>query len=53
MFPWDVKECQTPSRSLVAATFEKAITYVFAATAIRDREVGGLRFCRVGNSLAH
>jgi hypothetical protein len=27
--------------SLVAATFEKAKTYVFAAPIIRDREVGG------------
>jgi len=26
---------------LVAATFEKANTYVFAAPIIRDREVGG------------
>jgi len=26
---------------LVAATFEKANTYVFAALIIRDREVGG------------
>jgi hypothetical protein len=37
----NVKECENHNRSLVAATFEKAITYVFAATAIRDREVGG------------
>ena len=29
------------SNSLVAATFEKANTYVFAAPIIRDREVGG------------
>jgi hypothetical protein len=29
------------SKSLVAATLEKAKTYVFAETAIRDREVGG------------
>jgi hypothetical protein len=28
-------------KSLVAATFEKANTYVFAAPIIRDREVGG------------
>ena len=27
--------------SLVAATFEKANTYIFAAPIIRDREVGG------------
>ena len=30
-----------PRNSLVAATFEKANTYVFAAPIIRDREVGG------------
>jgi len=36
------KECETLSESLVAATFEKAKTYVFAATAIRDCEVGGI-----------
>jgi len=29
---------------LVAATFEKAITYVFAAPIIRGREVGGSNF---------
>jgi hypothetical protein len=34
-------ECKIPNRSLVAATFEKAKTYVFAETLIRDREVGG------------
>jgi hypothetical protein len=33
--------CKTPRNSLVAATFEKANTYVFAAPIIRDREVGG------------
>jgi len=36
------KECKIPNRFLVAATFEKAKTYVFAATAIRDCEVGGI-----------
>ena len=34
------KECENPSRSLVAATFEKAKAYVFAVTQVRDREVG-------------
>ena len=34
-------ECKTLEISLVAATFEKANTYVFAAPIIRDREVGG------------
>ena len=33
--------CENPRVSLVAATFEKAKTYVFAAPIIRDREVGG------------
>jgi hypothetical protein len=33
--------CKNPRNSLVAATFEKANTYVFAAPIIRDREVGG------------
>jgi len=32
---------QKPSRFLVAATFEKTKTYVFAETQVRDREVGG------------
>jgi len=32
---------ENPRISLVAATFEKANTYVFAALIIRDREVGG------------
>jgi hypothetical protein len=35
------KECKNPYRFLVAATFEKAKTYVFAETLIWDREVGG------------
>ena len=34
----DVKNARN---SVVAATFEKANTYVFAALIIRDREVGG------------
>ena len=33
--------CKNARNSLVAATFEKANTYVFAALIIRDREVGG------------
>src|SRR6187549_178512 len=33
--------CQNVRNSLVAATFEKENTYVFAAPIIRDREVGG------------
>ena len=33
--------CKNARNSLVAATFEKANTYVFAAPIIRDREVGG------------
>jgi len=35
------KRMQKRRNSLVAATFEKANTYVFAAPIIRDREVGG------------
>jgi hypothetical protein len=34
-------ECKNARISLVAETFEKANTYVFAAPIIRDREVGG------------
>ena len=37
----NVNGCKNPNNSLVAATFEKANTYVFAALIIRDREVGG------------
>jgi hypothetical protein len=37
----DGTECKNLSKPLVAATFEKTKTYVFAATAIWDREVGG------------
>ncbi|HKG60445.1 MAG TPA: hypothetical protein VKB05_11860 [Pyrinomonadaceae bacterium] len=33
--------CKNARNPLVAATFEKANTYVFAAPTIRDREVGG------------
>jgi len=32
---------QKPNKTLVAATFEKTKTYVFAEPLIRDREVGG------------
>jgi hypothetical protein len=32
---------QKPNKSLVAATFEKANTYVFAEPLVWDREVGG------------
>ena len=35
------KECKNLSKSLVAATLEKAKTYDFAEPKIRDREVGG------------
>ena len=37
----DGNECKNAGIFLVAATFEKANTYVFAAPIIRDREVGG------------
>jgi hypothetical protein len=37
---WNVTECKNLRNSLVAATFEKANTYVIAPTIIRDREVG-------------
>ncbi len=32
---------QNPNKTLVAATFEKAKTYIFAGTYVWDREVGG------------
>ena len=35
------KEPENPLNLLVAATFEKAITYVFAGPSVWDREVGG------------
>ena len=35
------KECENPGSLLVAATFERAKTYVFAETQVRGREVGG------------
>jgi hypothetical protein len=37
----DGTECKNPKKSVVAATFEKANTYVFAEPLVRDREVGG------------
>jgi len=37
----DGTECENPKKSVVAATFEKANTYVFAGLSVRDREVGG------------
>jgi hypothetical protein len=37
----NVKEYKDPNESLVAATYSKAKTYVFALPIIRDREVGG------------
>jgi hypothetical protein len=38
---WNGKEPENPLNLLVAATFEKAITYVFAEPLVWDREVGG------------
>jgi hypothetical protein len=37
----NVTECKNPKKSVVAATFEKAKTYVFAEPLVWDREVGG------------
>jgi len=37
----NVKECKNLNKTLVAASLEKAKTYVFARLIIRDREVGG------------
>jgi len=37
----DGKKCKNHRNSLVAATFDNANRYVFAAPLIRDREVGG------------
>jgi hypothetical protein len=45
-------ECKNARNSLVAATFEKANTYVFAALIIRDREVGGSNPLAPTNNLA-
>jgi hypothetical protein len=44
-------ECKNPSKSVVAATFEKANTYVFAEQLVRDREVGGSNPLAPTNSL--
>ena len=41
------------SKSSVAATFEKANTYVFAALIIRDREVGGSNPLAPTNYIKH
>src|SRR5437016_6750561 len=35
------RNVKNPSKSVVAATFEKANTYVFAGPSVWDREVGG------------
>ena len=37
----DGTECKNPKKSVVAATLEKARTYVFAGPLVWDREVGG------------
>ena len=37
----DGKGCKNPQESVVAATLEKANTYVFAEPSVWDREVGG------------
>ena len=37
----DGTECKNPKKSVVAATLEKARTYVFAEPLVWDREVGG------------
>src|SRR5262245_56072938 len=37
----NVKRCKKSIKTLVAATFSKAKTYVFGRLIIRDREVGG------------
>ena len=37
----DGTECKNPRKSLVAATFEKALTYESAEPFVWDREVGG------------
>jgi hypothetical protein len=45
--------CKNARISLVAATFEKANTYVFAAPIIRDREVGGSNPLAPTNQFKH
>ena len=47
------KECENARNSLVAATLEKANTYVFAAPIIRDREVGGSNPLAPTNQFKH
>jgi len=37
----NVRRCKNPNKTLVAATFEKAKTYIFAELRVWDREVGG------------
>ena len=45
------KECNNDRFSSVAATFEKAITYVFAGSLIRNAEVrGSIPLCSTNNS---
>jgi len=45
------KECKNPSFSSVAATVEKASTYVFAERLIRNAEVrGSTPLCSTNNS---
>ena len=45
------KELQKPDFSSVAATFEKAITYVFAARLIRNAEASGFDVARTIRAL--
>ena len=40
----ECEEMQKPNKTLVAATFEKTKTYVFAEPLIRDREVSDSGF---------
>src|SRR5829696_7482524 len=49
----DGKKPKNARNSLVAATFEKANTYVFAALIIRDREVGGSNPLAPTNQFKH
>jgi len=39
--PSNVNECKKTSKTLVAAIFEKAKSYIFAGIQIQDRAVGG------------
>ena len=46
----NVKGCKNPRFSSVAATFEKAITYVFAGSPFRNAEVrGSIPLCSTNN----